>query len=112
HYLDIGSSPRSRNQPSRRGEDEQSPLIHDDPSTSFTDNQSLELDKIRRIFLRTSRFGALLQPARLPGVYWRPGQDAARYLGKIQGTLLVVCGCSGGSTATTRQGWTVDKWTW
>ena len=111
HYLDIGSSRRSGNQSSRGG-DEQSLLIHDEPSTSLTDNQSLELDKIRRIFLRTSRFGALLQPARLPGVYWRPGQDAARYLGKVQGTLLVVCGCFGGSTATTRQGWTVDKWTW
>jgi hypothetical protein len=111
HYLDIGSSRRSGNQSSRGG-DEQSPLIHDEPSTSLTDNQSLELDKIRRIFLRTSRFGALLQPARVSGVYWRPGLDAARYLGKVQGTLLVVCGCFGGSTATTRQGWTVDKWTW
>jgi hypothetical protein len=111
HYLDIVSSRRSGNQ-SPRGGDEQLLLIHDEPSTSLTDNQSLELDKIRRIFLRTSRFGALLQPARVSGVYWRPGQDAAKYLGKVQGTLLVVCGCFGGSTATTRQGWTVDKWTW
>jgi hypothetical protein len=125
HYLNTGSSYRSANHQSRAGErpsfideehssrrDEQSPLIQDEPSTSLTDEQSLELDKIRSRFLRTSRFGALLQPARVPGVYWRPGLDAARYLGKVQGTLLVVCGCFGGSTATTRQGWIVDKWIW
>jgi hypothetical protein len=127
HYLNIGSTRRSANQPSsqigqrssfideehssRRGS-EQSPLIQNEPSTSLSDKQFLELDRIRSRFLRTCRFGALLQPARVPGVYWRPGLDAARYLGKVRGTLLVVCGCFGGSTATTRQGWIVDKWIW
>jgi hypothetical protein len=70
-----------------------------------------EFDKIRTRFLRTCQFGALLQPAPVAGVYWRAGEDVVRYRGKVQGTLLAVCGSNKMTVSTWRQHKS-HKWTW
>jgi hypothetical protein len=70
-----------------------------------------EIRKIRRSFLWMCRFGALLQPVGTSQSIWRKSQTAARYRGRVDGTLLVVVGCNKWSLAEWR-GHRVHKWRW
>jgi hypothetical protein len=83
----------------------------DDPVTPNTPDIANEIRNIRRSFLLTCRFGALLQPVGTSQSSWRKSQTMARYRGRVDGILLVVVGCNKWSLAEWR-GHRVYKWKW
>jgi hypothetical protein len=70
------------------------PDDEEDPVTPNTLDIANEIQNIRRSFLLTCRFGALLQPVGNSQLSWRKSQTMTRYQGRVVGTLLVAVGCN------------------